>query len=340
MLNLFSRKKTVVTISPSIIIFSTFFFGILLFLFKIREILITLFLGFIVMVALTPTVNKLEKKIKSRAVSILILYLLLLLFLSLALAFLVPPLATQLSQLLKNIRLPFLQEELSNLKFTTQELNQLASNYGGSVSALFSIISSTFKGLFSFLTLLVISFYLIIDQPNLYKKIGWFTNNKNYFKIAKEFSEDIENQLGNWIRAQVIVMLIVGLFTYIGLELIGVPYALPLGLLALILEILPNLGPTLAAVPGIIIAWIHGDHITALVVLIFYIVLQQLESNILTPRIMKVNADVNPLISIISILSGFTLGGVIGGLLAIPIYIVLRTIYSYYRKYQMKLDEI
>lgn len=340
MLNLFSRKKTTVTISPSIIIFSTLFFVVLFFLFRIREILVTLFLGFIVMVALTPTVNKLEKKIKSRAASILILYLLLLLLVSLVLAFLIPPLAVQLSQLLKSINIPFLQEEVANLKFTTQELNQLASNYGGSISALLSVISSTFKGLFTFLTLSVISFYLIMDQPNLYKKIGWFTNNKQHFKIAKDFTEDVEGQLGNWIRAQVIVMLVVGLFTYIGLELIGVPYALPLGLLALMLEILPNLGPTLAAVPGIIIAWIHGGHITALVVLIFYIVLQQLESNILTPRIMKVNADVNPLISIVSILSGFTLGGVIGGLLAIPIYILLRTVYGYYRKYQMKLDEI
>ena len=338
MLNFLGKKKVAVAISPSIVVFSTFFFASLMFLYHIKEILVALFLGFLLMVALSPAVSRVQKRVRSRSISILIVYLILLLVISVMLAFLIPPLATQLTQLLKNIQLPFLQEELSSLKFSVQELNQLAANYGGSINALFSIISSTFKGLFTFFTLMVISFYLMADQPNLYKKVGWFTTNKHHVKIAKEFMIDVENQLGNWIRGQIIVMILVGLFTYIGLELIGVPYALPLGILAMLLEILPNLGPTLAAVPGILIAWIHGDHISALVVLIFYIVLQQIESNLLTPRVMKTNANVNPLISILSILSGLTLGGVIGGLLAIPVYILLRIIYGYYRQYRSKLS--
>jgi len=330
MLNLLNRKKTVIAISPSIVVFTTFFFLSLFFIYRIREIIITLFMGFILMVALNPMVNKIQKKIKSRVLSIFIIYMLLLVFISSILALLIPPLATQLTQLLKTIQLPYFQEELSNLRFTAQELNQLAASYSGSINTLLSIINSTFKSLFTFLTLLVISFYLMVDEPNL--------NNKHHFKIAKKFLNDIENQLGGWIRGQIIIMLLVGGLTYLGLEIIGIPYALPLGLLALMLEILPNLGPTLAAVPAIVIAWIHGDHITALVVLIFYIILQQAESNLITPRVMKTNADVNPLISILSILSGFILGGVLGGLLAIPAYILLRTIYGYYRKYRKRLS--
>ncbi len=338
MLSFFGKKKMAVAISPSIVVFSTFFFACLVFLYRIKEILVILFLGFLLMVALTPTVNRLERKLKSRLLSILLAYILLLLIISATLAVLIPPLAIQLTLLLKNVQLPFLQNELSNLKFSIQELNQLASNYGGSINALLSIITSTFKGLFTFLTLTVISFYMMIDQPNLYKKVGWFTTNKNHVKIAREFMIDLENQIGNWIRGKLIVMIFVGLFTFIGLELIGIPYALPLGIIAFVLEILPNLGPTLAAVPGILIAWLHGDHISALIVLIFYIVLQQIENNFLTPRVMKTSADVNPLISILSILSGLTLGGFIGGLLAIPIYILIRIIFGYYRQYQSKLS--
>ncbi len=338
MLNLFNKKKEVVAISPSIVVFTTFFLLALLFLYRIREIIVILFLGFIFMVALSPAVNKLQKKIKSRALSIAIVYLLVVIFVVSLLALLIPPLATQLTQLVKSVQLPYFQEEIANLRFTVQELNQLASDYSGSIGTVLSVLNATFRSIFSFFTLLVISFYLIIDEPNLYKKIGWFTNKKHHFKIAQEFQHEIEDHLGGWVRGQVIIMLLVGLFTYLGLEIIGIPYALPLGLLAFSLEILPNLGPTLAAIPGIAVAWIHGDYITALIVLVFYIVLQQVESNFITPRTLKANADVNPLVSIVSILSGFILGGVVGGLLAVPIYIVLRTCYSYYRTYREKLS--
>lgn len=337
MFNLLNRKKTLIEISPSIVVFTTSLLLFLTFLFHIREIIVILFMGFIVMVALNPGVNKLEKKLKSRPLSILLVYLLLLSFLSAVFALLVPPLAVQLNQLLKMVELPYLQEEITTLRFTALELNQLVADYGGSITALLSAISSTFKSLFTFLTLLVISFYLIIDEPKLHKKLGWFTKNEKHFDIARMYLDDLQKQLGGWIRGQVIIMLLIGLATYLGLEIIGIPFALPLGLLALFLEILPNIGPTLAAIPSIVIALFHGGLVSAGVVLLFYLVLQQVESNLITPRIMKSSADVNPLVSITSILAGFKLGGVIGGLLAVPFYIVLRITYRYYLKYQNKL---
>lgn len=337
MLNLLKRKKSVVVISPSIVVFTAAFFGILYLFYTLREIVVILFMAFILMVALNPAVNKLQKIVKSRVVSIFIIYLLLIVVISSIIATLVPPLAQQLTQLLRTIEMPYFQDEVANLRFTVQELNQLAADYGGSIETIITIVSSTFRSLFHSLTLLFISFYLMIDEPNLHKKIGWFTAEKRHFKLARKFLDDIEEQLGGWIRGQIIIMSIVGLITYLGLEIIGVPYALPLGMIAFALEILPNLGPTLAAIPGIGIALLHGGLVPGLVVLIFYIVLQQFESSVLTPRVMKSNADVNPLVSILGILSGFKLGGVVGGLLAIPIYILLRTIYGYYLKYQKKL---
>ncbi len=338
MFNLFSRKKKVISITPSIVVFTVAFLAALYLLVQIREIVIIFFMSFIVMVALTPAVNKLEKRLKSRVLSIAIVYILLLMVLSSVIALIVPTLTSQISQLIKSFNLPYFQEELSNIRFTIQEINQWASDYSGSISALLSVAASTFKGLFTAVTLLVISFYLIIEEPHLYKKIGWFTNNKRHFKIAKQFQMDIENQLGNWVRGQIIIMSIVGALTYLGLTILGVPYALPLALLAFILEILPNLGPTLAAAPGILIAWIYGGHIKALMVLGFYIFLQQIEGNFITPKIMKASANVNSLVSILSILSGFQLGGVIGGLLAIPTYILARTIYGYYLRYKTKIE--
>lgn len=337
MLNLFKRRKTYIEISPSIVVFTAGFLMFSYFLYLIRHILILLFMSFILMVALNPAVNKLEKRIHSRLLSIVIVYILVIVVISSTLAFLVPPLAQQLIQLLRLIDLPYLQNVISELKFTAQELNQFADNYGESINALLSVVTSTFRSLFTFLTLFVISFYLIADEPKLHLKIGWLTSSKKHYKIARKFLDDIEEQLGGWVRGQLILMIVIGIVNYAGLALMGIPYALPLALLSALLEILPNLGPTLSAVPAVIIAFLDKGNAWALATVGFYIIVQQLENNFLVPRVMKKNADVNPLIAILSILIGFQLYGVIGGLLAIPIYIMARTIYSYWRKYKQSL---
>ena len=123
-------------------------------------------------------------------------------------------------------------------------------------------------------------------------------------------------------------MLTIGIVTFIGLTVLRIPYALPLALAAGLLEILPNLGPTLAAIPAIAIAYISFGPVSALLALIFYVIVQQLENNLLVPKIMAANAHVNPLVAIVTILIGVEIGGVVGAFLAIPIYIVIRLIYS------------
>jgi predicted PurR-regulated permease PerM len=338
MFNLFGRKKTYIEISPSIIVFTVFFLLTLYFLYQIHNILVIFFMGFIIMVALSPAVDNLEEKIHSRLASILIVYALVTIVLSTFLAFLLPPLANQLIQLLKTINLPYLQDELANLKFTAQELNNLADNYGSSINAILDLIMSTFRSLFNFLTFFVISFYLMIDEPKMHLKISWLTKDKKHIKIARKFLDDIKSQLGGWIRGQIILMTIIGVMTYVALTIIGIPFSLPLSMLAGLLEILPNIGPTLSAVPAVAVALLNGDYVTALTVVGAYFVIQFFENNILVPRILSQNADVNPLVTMMSILIGFKLYGVVGGLLSIPIYIVIRTIYSYWMKYKKSLS--
>lgn len=337
MLTLFNKKPVRVSLSPLIIIQTLAFLLGLYFLAQIHQIVIICILSFILMVALNPAVNKLEKKIKLRSVSILIVYFLVGMVAFSLLALLLPPLADQLVQLLKVINLPYLQDEISNLSFTAQELTTLADNYAGSLNVIWSVISSTLGSLFTFITLLIISFYLTEEEPRLHLKISWFTHEKKYLSMTREFLDSLKLQLGGWVRGQVILMVVIGIITYVGLSLLKIPYALPLALLAGFLEILPNLGPTLAAVPAVIIAFLGQDFKLAVWVTVFYIIVQQLENSIIVPKIMKANADVNPLVGIVSILIGFQLYNVLGGLLAIPIYIILRTIYSFWHRYQAEL---
>ncbi len=333
MLKLF-KNRNLVKISPSIVVFTTIFVFLLYFFYQIRTILVWLFLGFILMVALHPLELKLEKWGLPRGIAIGITYVLMLVGVGGIIAFLAPPLINQLYELIKNLQLPlpWLQDRIKDFSFNLSELGNLINQLQGSVGTIYAVISSAFASIFAVLTVLVISLYLMIDRKRLHLRAAWFTKRREDLKLVEDFLDSLEHQLGGWVRGQLILMLIIGLVTYVGLTLIGLPYAAPLGLLAASLEILPNLGPTLAAVPSILIAWAVMGPAVALVTALFYIFVQQLENNFVVPKVMQENVDVSPLASIFCILIELKLGGVIGALLAIPVYIVLRTVYSTWLK--------
>jgi predicted PurR-regulated permease PerM len=332
-----SDKKHTVSISPSIVIFTFIFSLVVFFLFQIKSILTALFLSFIIMTALRPAVDKLNHKFKMpRALSIFIVYLLVLFVLGLMAVIVLPPLLIEGYNFLRSFELPFLQQEIQNLSLTVQEVSTLLTQVGDGAGLIMSLITSTFSGVFAFFTLMVMSFYIMLDRPNLHKKVGWFSKDKKHMKMAEDFLTSVEHQLGGWIRGQVILMLTIGVVTYIGLLLLGIPFALPLAIIAGMLEILPNLGPTIAAIPAVILAFLTGGPIMGGVMIIFYLLVQQFENNLLVPKVMQANADVNPLIAIVTVLTGFTLAGVVGALLSIPFYIVFRTIYSMLRENNIK----
>ncbi len=334
------KNKYYVEVSPSIAIFTVLFLLSLYFIYQIMPILVLLFMAFIIMLALKPAVNKIQKKIKNRLVSIIIAYILVITAMISLFTFIVPPLIKQLYQLILSIDFPLLQEQLNKFEFTLIELSNLISTYSGSFNALLSLITSTFSGIFVGFTLFIMSFYLTLEHDKLYLKAGWFSKEPKHVKVVKEFLTSIEKQLGGWVRGQLILMTSIGSLTYLGMLIFGMPYALPLGLLAGLLEILPNLGPTIAAIPAVAIAYFYATPTATVLVLIFYILIQQFENNIIVPHVMQKNADVNPLIAIVAILSGFKLGGVIGALLAIPTYIVIRTIFSFWWKYKKQLKRV
>lgn len=264
-----------------------------------------------------------------RMASIVVTYLIFVGIMVLFFAILIPPLVTQLTGLIKFINVPVIQEEFGNLNFSLNDIGDLTARIGSSISTFFTIITSTFAGIFTTFTLFIMSFFLLQDRENLHKKVRWFTKSDATIEKARVFIDDLEVQLGGWVRGELILMLVIGSLTYVGLLALSVPYALPLAILAGALEILPNIGPTIAAVPAIAIAYIAtGNPVIAVAVLILNIVIQQLENNVIVPKVMSDNANVSPLVSIVSILIGVKLGGVIGALLAVPLYIVIRSIYT------------
>lgn len=321
--------KHAVSIELSSIVFAVCFVLFLYFLYLIRSILVLVLCAFIIMVALNPLARFFNRKLRfPKHLSIALTYVIFALGMTGLLAVIVPPLAEQMRHLASLIHIPLVQDFFRGFEFSVQELDTLISRIGSSAGVVLNIISTTFNGVFTTFTLIVLSFYLMLERDTLHRKFSWFTRERAHLEQASRFLDSLEKQLGGWVRAQVILMVAIGLITYIGLTLLSIPYALPLALLAGLLEVLPNLGPTIAAVPVIFVAYAAFGPVMALITLLFAIVVQQIENNLLVPKVMSDNAHVGPLVSIVAILVGLSLGGVVGALLAIPLYITARSVYS------------
>lgn len=328
----FLNPKHKVSIDPVSVIFTVFFLLGLYGVYYIRSVVTLVFLAFLIMVALNPAVTFLHEKARlPRVLAALLMYLLSFAVIGVLVGMIVPPLSSELYQLVRNVSVPpQIQAELDNFEFDATNLNALVDRVGSSVGVVVAIVSSTFTSIFTLFTVIVLSFYLMMDRYNLYKKVSWFTSDQNHLKLAKDFINSLEEQLGGWVRGQLVLMVSIGLITYIGLTLLGVPYALPLAVLAGLLEIVPNVGPTIASLPAIALAYLTLGPVLCGVTALFYIIVQQLENNIIVPKIMKDSANVNPLVAIVVILIGLKMGGVVGALLSVPLYIVSRTIYSFW----------
>lgn len=136
---------------------------------------------------------------------------------------------------------------------------------------------------------------------------------------AREAWNEVELQLGSWVRAQLILMGAIGVATTIAYFLIGLEGALVLGMIAALAELIPLVGPALGAVPALLVAAMTGRIETVLLVAAVYIVIQIVEGNVLVPMVMRNTVGVPPFLVFASILAGAAIGGVIGALLAVPL---------------------
>jgi predicted PurR-regulated permease PerM len=115
--------------------------------------------------------------------------------------------------------------------------------------------------------------------------------------------------------------------TYFGLRILGIEFALPLALLAGVLEIIPNIGPILSSIPAIV-AGLAFSPLMGLAVAALYFLIQQLENTLIVPKVMEKTAGVNPLVTILSLAIGFKLGGIVGAILAVPVVLLIQVVSS------------
>jgi predicted PurR-regulated permease PerM len=169
-----------------------------------------------------------------------------------------------------------------------------------------------------------LSLYWLIAQPRLR---GWALSlvPDEHRDTIRDVLGEVGSTVGGYVRGVLISALAVGALTYAGLLLLGMPSAVALAVLAGVGELIPVLGPFLAGIPAVAVALATGA-VDPLLVVAFYVGLQQVESNILIPLVMRGQAQIPPLLSLMAFLIGAAVGGVVGALIAIPLFGALRVV--------------
>ena len=312
----------------------------LAFLYLVRNVLVILFFAIIIASAVTPFANWLEQKRIPRLLGVLLLYLtffgLIVFFLSL----IVPVISSELSQLTQA-----LPEFISNISGALEkaqqttatryfdffsEIQNLLDSFSQflqvSSSSALNLIINVFGGLLSFFAIIVISFYLSVMKQGVAGFIRSVLPTK-YEDYIISLWKRAEHKVGRWLQGQLLLALSVGLIVFVGLSLLKIKYALLLGIVAMILEIVPIVGPVISAIPGVVLAFAQSP-ILGIWVIVFYVAVQQIESHILTPLVLGKTLGLNPVTVIIALLVGGTLGGIIGILLSVPVAVIVVEIFD------------
>lgn len=297
------------------------------FFFYIRDIFVFLLVVLILAATFRPIVNRWEKKIR-RLPAVIALLLIAAAILAFIGYIVIPPIISQITSLVQNF--PTYVDRLSFFPTYKNEivtgLKSLSNNITGISGGFVSITSSIFGGVFTFLSAIVLTVYLLLDKDGFHKLINSVVQ-ENSRETVTGVARKISYKMGSWLRGQLLLSLIIAVIDYLGLLAIGVPYALVLAIIAGLLEFIPVVGPfTSGAIAAIVALTISP--VKALLVVILYLLVQQLENNIIVPKIMQKAVGLSPVIIIVAILIGVKVIGLFGALLAVPIAAVISVIIS------------
>lgn len=315
-------KNYKIEISSKTIIFTVAFLLLLKMLWLVKDLLFSLFIAFIIMSAVKPAVSFLERKKIPRALATFIIFILFLVIIGYGLFWIIPPIVIETGILFKN--LPLILENLNPTFTQFLDLNSLTQYLPNITNQLFNLIGSFFSNAVFLISTIFFSFYFVLEEHFIKNFLIRFAGEEKAQKVALIF-EKVEDRMSAWFWGELILMTIVGTMTFVGLNLIGLKYIIPLSIIAGILEVVPNLGPTLSAIPAILLA-LSQSYFLGFSALALYFIVQQLENNLIVPYVMKKAVGLNPIVTLIALIIGGKIGGVLGVFLAIPATLFIETI--------------
>lgn len=341
--NMNNSKRHIVVISPLSFLYLLLTALFVWVVFQISGIIISLLAAGIFAVALNPVVSSIERRLHLRrgfAVAIVVFSIVALFVLISAL--IIPTIIAQGKTL--NSNWPYYQNRIqefashqSYTKVLYEKANESLNKNTERISANAASISiGVAGGLFSFLTFFIFLVYMLASGRKFAVLLSGMLPKKVWREQFVKILHDVSNKLGGWLRGQAILCLIIFVASYIGLTVIGVDYALTLALFAGLMEAVPMVGAYLGAIPAVLVALLTGSPLKGLIVAIFFLIIQQLEGNIVVPQVMKKAVGIHPMLVLLAALIGGTLFGFVGVLIAVPVTaatsVIVGSFYEYYNE--------
>lgn len=324
-----SDQRQILDISTSTIFKFVIIVLFFVLLYLVRQVIYILLFAIIIAAAVNPFGNWLDKKRIPRLLGILLLYLTVFILVVFVLTLIIPFVSQEVGQLTDDLprfiakitaSLEVIKGETGSFDIVGQLqalLDAFSQFLQQSSQSAVGFIINIFGGIISFFGIIVLSFYLSVMKKGIDSFLQSVVPDK-YESYVLDLWHRSEKKLGHWFQAQLLLSLIIGLMTFVGLSLLNVKFALVLAVIIMILELVPNVGPVLAAIPAVVLGFFQSPTI-GFWVIILYIVIQQLENHVFTPLILGRTLGINPVVVIIALLVGFNLAGIIGMILAVPV---------------------
>lgn len=304
--------------------------GVFVLLYLLKDLVLVLLTAVVIASAIEPLTLWFVRHKLPRVLSVLIIYIFSIAFLLGLLYLFIPPIINETSGLLNSLPeyvenfnfgdsfggSPLVGDLTSQISFKDSigGVQDVLKNISGNV---FGAASAIFGGVFSFLLILILSFYLAVQKNGIEDFIEIITPAKHEAYIVDLWKRS-QAKIGLWMQGQLLLGLIVGVLVYLGLTVLGVKYALLLAVLAAVFELIPLFGAILAAIPAVLVGFL--DSVTlGFMVLGLYVIIQQFENHLIYPLVVRKVVGVSPIIVILSLIVGAQLAGFLGILLAVPV---------------------
>ncbi|MBU0975646.1 MAG: AI-2E family transporter [Patescibacteria group bacterium] len=323
---------------------------------QLTEIIFVIFIAFSVSAMLSPVIDYLHVKKMPRGLSISLIYFLSFSTLVVLLLLSYKPIVTQMEIFIQEFptiitnfadwlieKIPFVRDKFNwdqifeNLKqsfLQNFQISSLSDYFFTGVKQAFGIVGSIFGGLINVISVFVLSIYFIQFKEPSKQKILSLLPGKHQKRVLN-FINALEKNLGAWLRAQVLLMTMVGVLAWFGLELIGADFSIPLGISAALLEAVPGIGPTISLIFALTVS--IGSHFPLwkiLFVTVWFVLIQLFENYLIVPKLMQKVVGINPMLTLIAILGASKIMGLWGALLAVPIVAIFQISLTHYLKYR------
>jgi predicted PurR-regulated permease PerM len=334
--------KIYISITSGSFIRGILFIVLLFFLYYIRDIVLVVLAAVVIASAIEPAIKWFGKYRIKRLPATIFVYIILILALAVFFVFFVPSLVGQLLNFLNNIpatiNLSDFWSPLRDSGFLTSStfslsdaVNGLRGFIGGTTGGAFQAASLLFGGALSLFLIIVLSFYLAVQDDGVGNFLRLVSPLKSHAYITDLWRRS-QNKIGHWLQGQLLLGVMIGVLVYLGLMILQVQHALLLAFVAGVFEIIPVFGPILSAIPAVLLVFGTNGFTKALVVAGLYLVIHQFENNLLYPLVVKKIVGISPILVILALVIGLKLAGVLGAILAVPVAAALMELVNDFEK--------